>query len=112
MKTFYALLLGFASLLAAEVSQPRSLFDGQSLQHWTGNPQLWCVEGGAITGEIPAGQNLSRNEWIFWDGEVQDFDLRLEFRLTGGPKANSGIQYRCQQHPDGQQRDASANCPT
>jgi putative membrane-bound dehydrogenase-like protein len=78
-----------------------SIFDGKTLEHWSGKAEHWRVEDGAITGEIPANQQLKSNEWIFWDGEVHDFDLTVEFRITGGPSANSGIQYRCQQSPDG-----------
>lgn len=95
MKSLCVLL--FATLpLCAE-----SIFDGKTLSHWSGKPEHWRVEDGSITGEIPSGQQLKGNEWIFWDGEVHDFDLTVEFRITGGPSANSGIQYRCQQSPDG-----------
>jgi putative membrane-bound dehydrogenase-like protein len=95
MKSLCVLL--FATLpLCAE-----SIFDGKTLEHWSGKAEHWRVEDGTITGEIPANQQLKSNEWIFWDGEVHDFDLTIEFRITGGPSANSGIQYRCQQSPDG-----------
>lgn len=94
MKPLLALLLALP--LHAE-----SLFDGKTLTHWSGKAEHWRVEDGAITGEIPADKPLKGNEWIFWDGEVHDFDLTVEFRITGGPSANSGIQYRCQQSPDG-----------
>ena len=90
-----------ALLLAAPLLYAESIFDGKTLDHWSGKPEHWRVEDGAITGEIPANQQLKGNEWIFWDGEVHDFDLTVEFRITGGPSANSGIQYRCQQSPDG-----------
>jgi putative membrane-bound dehydrogenase-like protein len=96
MKSFCALFLTAAPLLAAD-----SIFDGKTLTHWSGKAEHWRVEDGAITGEIPADKPLKGNEWIFWDGEVHDFDLTVEFRITGGPSANSGIQYRCQQSPDG-----------
>lgn len=95
MKLLCALLL-VAPLLYAE-----SIFDGKTLAHWSGKVEHWRVEDGAITGEIPSGQQLKGNEWIFWDGVVHDFDLTVEFRITGGPSANSGIQYRCQQSTDG-----------
>ena len=87
----------------ARAGEPQTipLFDGKTLAHWSGNPECWRVEDGAITGEIADGRSLNRNEWIFWDGEAHDFDLSVEFRITGGPKANSGIQYRCQRLPDG-----------
>ena len=95
MKSLCVLL--FATLpLCAE-----SIFDGKTLEHWSGKAEHWRVEDGAITGEILANQQLKGNEWIFWNGEVHDFDLTIEFRITGGPSANSGIQYRCQQSPEG-----------
>ncbi len=81
--------------------QAESIFDGKTLKHWSGKAEHWRVEDGAITGEIPADRPLKGNEWIFWDGEVHDFDLTVEFRITGGPSANSGIQFRCQQSPNG-----------
>ncbi|MBL9133654.1 MAG: DUF1080 domain-containing protein, partial [Verrucomicrobiaceae bacterium] len=102
MKPLLALLLALP--LHAE-----SLFDGRTLTHWSGKAEHWRVEDGAITGEIPADKPLKGNEWIFWDGEVHDFDLTVEFRITGGPSANSGIQFRCQQtqqgHASGYQAD-------
>jgi len=90
-----------ALLLAAPLLYAESIFDSKTLSHWSGKTEHWRVEDGAITGEIPANQQLKGNEWIFWNGEVHDFDLTVEFRITGGPSANSGIQYRCQQSPDG-----------
>lgn len=97
----YVSILGCsASLLAADpVAVP--IFDGKTLEHWSGRAEHWRVEDGAITGEIPDGQTLKSNEWIFWDSEVGDFELSVEFRITGGPAANSGIQYRCQQDAQG-----------
>jgi putative membrane-bound dehydrogenase-like protein len=96
MKILCALLFTAAPTSAAE-----SLFDGKTLTNWIGKAEYWCVEDGAITGEIPADKPLKGNEWIFWDGEVHDFDLTVEFRISGCPSANSGIQYRCQQSPNG-----------
>lgn len=96
MKPLCVLLLAAVQLSAAE-----PIFDGKTLTHWSGKAEHWRVEDGAITGEIPADKPLKGNEWIFWDGEVHDFDLTVEFRITGGPSANSGIQFRCQQSPNG-----------
>ena len=87
--------------LLADPVPLQPIFDGRTLAGWKGNPATWRVEDGAITGEIPTGQSLAKNEFIFWDGEVHDFELELEFRLTGDPSANSGIQFRAQRLPDG-----------
>ncbi|MCZ6490218.1 MAG: DUF1080 domain-containing protein, partial [Acidobacteria bacterium] len=73
------------------------LFDGKTLAGWKGDPKYWRVEGGALVGEIPRGQSLNHNTWLIWeDGVLDDFDLQLQFRLTGAPAANSGVQFRCQ----------------
>lgn len=86
---------------ACRSDEPVAIFDGKTLNHWSGKPEHWRVEDGCITGEIKEGDTLKGNQWIFWDGEVSDFDFTCEFKITGGPSANSGIQYRCQQHEDG-----------
>jgi hypothetical protein len=86
------------SLAAAE---PVSLFDGKSLDGWEGTPGLWRVEDDAITGEIKDGTNLAHNEWIFWKGEVSDFEFEADYRITDGPSANSGIQVRSRRAADG-----------
>ena len=94
--TFYFLAL---SLLQA---QPEVLFDGKSLEQWEGNDAaLWRIEDGAITASIPEGERLAKNEFLYWKGTVTDFDLSLNYRITGGPTANSGIQVRSQKDASG-----------
>ncbi len=93
------LLFPYALLPAAE---PQPLFDGRTLTGWEGNTTLWRVEEGAITGEITAGSTLAKNEFLYWQGgEVADFELTAEFRLSGPPGSNSGIQFRSERLPDG-----------
>ena len=69
-----------------------SIFDGKTLNGWDGSPGIWKIEDGAITGEIPEGEKLAKNEFIYWENEVKDFELTLDFRITKG--TNSGIQIR------------------
>src|SRR5687768_8847614 len=76
----------------AAAGEFQSIFDGRTLAGWDGNPQIWRIEEGAITATISAGVTLPKNEFLFWQGEVHDFELVAEFRLTGTPTANSGIQ--------------------
>ncbi len=85
------------SVLCYAEANSAALFDGKSLDGWEGDSRYWRVENGAIVGEIPKGQTLAHNTWLLWrGGEVADFDLRLQFKLTGAAAANSGIQFRCQ----------------
>src|SRR5262245_44916157 len=99
------LLAAFLTLLPALSSSAentgKAIFNGISLQGWRGNSAHWRIEDGAITGEIPAGKSLDHNEFLFWEGRLADFDLSLEFRISGVPDANSGIQFRSQRMENG-----------
>jgi hypothetical protein len=68
-----------------------SLFDGKTLQGWSGLPANWSVQDGAITGENKADAPVAQNTFLVYDKPVKDFELTLEFKIVGG---NSGIQYR------------------
>jgi putative membrane-bound dehydrogenase-like protein len=96
-----SLLAGSPEFTAAAATPAAALFNGTSLDGWSGTPGMWRVEDGAITGEIKDGAKLDRNEWIYWKDEVHDFELTLEYKITGGPSANSGIQIRCQRDAKG-----------
>jgi hypothetical protein len=68
------------------------LFNGRDLTGWQGNPALWSVQDGAITGVTKADPKLTHNTFLVWtNGTVADFELRLSYRIVAG---NSGIQYR------------------
>ena len=68
------------------------IFDGVTLTGWDGDQKFWRVEDGAITGESTAENPCKRNTFLIWRlGELDDFELRLRYRITAG---NSGIQYR------------------
>ena len=110
--TLLAAALLPAAALAGEAASgpaPVTIFDGASLADWEGAASHWRVQDGAITGEIPAGKDLNHNEFIWWKGEVADFELTLEFRISGHPSANSGIQYRSERLQDGHAKGYQAD---
>jgi type 1 glutamine amidotransferase len=76
-----------------------SLFDGKTLDGWEGDRSIWSVEDGAITGKTTAQTKLKENNFLVWKDQVENFELRLKFRLEGG---NSGIYYRARKRPAGQ----------
>lgn len=72
----------------------QSLFNGRDLTGWRGNPKLWSVEAGAITGKTgdTPETHLTHNTFLVYTADsVDDFELRLRYRIVNG---NSGIQYR------------------
>ncbi len=69
-----------------------SLFDGQTLKGWDGNPRFWRVEDGAIIGESTV-ENPSGNSYLVYrDMVAKDFTLKFEIKVEGS--GGSGFQYR------------------
>lgn len=81
----------------------KSLFDGKSLAGWSApDMSYWSVEDEAITATASDENPAKKNQFLVWQGgEIADFVLTLQFRVDGGPKANSGIQVRSQLQEDG-----------
>ena len=80
----------------------KSIFDGKSLDGWSGDEELWRVENGAIVGETTKDRTINRNKFLVWSqGEVDDFVLRFKFKISGTDRANSGVQFRSQVDKDG-----------
>ncbi len=102
-----SLMIVFSACLAAQSAQPQPqppegftpIFDGRSLDGWSGDTNIWSVRDGAITGRTTAETKLRENNFLVWKDQVADFELRLKFRLEGG---NSGIYYRALRRAEGQ----------
>ncbi|MFT5467211.1 MAG: putative heme-binding domain-containing protein [Verrucomicrobiales bacterium] len=91
------LLISVGALAGAEDGFT-PLFNGKTLEGWDGNPELWSVEDGAITGRTKGPEHLSYNQFLIWrGGEVKNFELKANIRVTGN---NSGVQYRSKEMPD------------
>jgi len=70
------------------------IFNGTSLEGWSGDPALWRVEDGAIIGETKADPPLKYNTFLIWEGdEPGDFDVKFRYKLESD-WVNSGIQIR------------------
>lgn len=66
------------------------LFDGQTLDGWSGDADLWSVEHGTIVGSTD-GKTIRRNSFLIFQKPYKNFVLRLKFKLRNG---NSGVQVR------------------
>jgi type 1 glutamine amidotransferase len=70
----------------------QSIFNGKDLTGWAGKPEFWSVKDGAILGKTTPENPTKGNTFLIWkDGKVDNFELRLSYRIING---NSGIQYR------------------
>ena len=103
LATLLPLLLALAA--HADDAGFSPIFDGKSLDGWRGqDAAFWSVEDGAITGTITAERPAPSNQYLVWQGGlVEDFELKIEFRLTGSatPETNSGFQFRSRRLPNG-----------
>ena len=94
--------LGLATLSAHAAD--KQLFNGQDLTGWDGNPDLWSVQDGAITGKTTPEKPAKGNTFLIWKdgdkiGEIGDFELNLKFKIVDKDSdtkgfGNSGVQYR------------------
>jgi 3-keto-disaccharide hydrolase len=71
-----------------------ALFNGKDLTGWkpTGKADVWGAEKGVIFVEKGGGG------WLLTEKEYGDFELRLEYKLSGG--ANSGVALRTPREGD------------
>ncbi len=107
LKAFSSLLRGLFLVLiltgtsfGQQAESTHSLFDGQSLKGWKVFPaefeNLWKVKDGIIVAG-DGEQTIPENNYLYTEGEYENFEFRCLFRLTGDHSTgmiNSGIQYR------------------
>lgn len=87
-----------------ESSDMQSLFNGEDLSGWTGDPRLWSVRDGAIRGETTEKNRANGNTFLICEqARTKDFELRLSFRCSA--TNNSGIQYRSRHITEGDPRN-------
>ena len=78
------------------------LFDGTQASltdNWHGNEGWWEVRDGLLTAESTPERPCKRSSYLLSNLACQDFDWRVEFRLSYG--GNSGLQFRSLDDPTG-----------
>jgi hypothetical protein len=81
--------------------EPKSLFDGKTLDGWEGDTaKTWRVEDGSIVGGS-LDVTVPRNEFLCTKASYENFELKVKFKLLGDPKqANGGVQFRTKRIPN------------
>jgi hypothetical protein len=79
-----------AAAQGADKDRFTSLFDGKTLKGWHGDPTLWSVQDGAITGTTLT--KMTHNTFLISDRTYSDFELHFKFRMP--VEGNSGVQFR------------------
>lgn len=94
---FFLALVFF--VLPARAEEAVDLFNGKDLTGWDGDPALWKVVDGVITGTCTGPGTPKHNDFLIWrGGTLKDFELTVTMRVTGDN--NSGIQYRSRPLPE------------
>lgn len=76
------------------------IFDGKTLTGWEGNPSLWRVADGTITGGSLI-ETVKQNEFLATIRDYTNFIVRFKIKLTGtNGFINSGFQIRSQRVPN------------
>ena len=77
----------------ARAQEWKPLFNGKDLTGWSGDPRLWKVQQGVLTGETDDDKKkVAANTFLIWEGgEPADFEVEYKARVSGN---NSGLQYR------------------
>src|SRR6185503_5318645 len=89
---------------AADAPPPRgksvSLFEGRTLAGWEGNPRIWRVQDGTLTGGSLT-ETVKQNEFLATTRDYTNFIVRFKIKLTGtNGFINSGFQIRSQRVPN------------
>ena len=87
----------------AEDAGFKPIFDGKTLNGWKApDMSCWLVEDGAVTGRSTEQHPVRSNQFLVWQlGELDDFELKVKYRISGTPAANSGVQIRSRVQEDG-----------
>jgi hypothetical protein len=105
MKKICFITIAFSMMLAsAKAEDPgfKRIFDGASLNGWRpGDASYWSVEDSAITARITKEHPCTINQYLVYEGgELADFELKLESRISGNGAINGGFQFRSKELPD------------
>lgn len=102
----FSAALALALVSVASADEGKAIFNGKDLTGWEGNPELWSVQDGAITGTTKGAtpedkkSTLKHNTFLVWKaGTVGDFELTFKYRIVAG---NSGVQYRSKELAKGE----------
>ncbi len=82
----------------ARLGPPIVLFDGQNIDQWEGNMDLWRIENGAIAGGS-RDKPVPHNDFLCTKEAFDNFELRLKVKISSAD-TNAGIQLRSKREPE------------
>jgi hypothetical protein len=71
------------------------IFDGATLDGWEGDSDVWSVRDAAIVGKVEEKTKGNRVVYLAYTKQrFSDFELTYSFKITGGQRNSSGMQFR------------------
>jgi len=96
LQSLLLLACGVGAEPTPKLINPRPLFDGATLANWEGDPKLWRVQDGCLTGGSLT-QTVAQNDFLASRSDFTNFIIRFQIKLTGtNGFINSGFQIRSQ----------------
>jgi len=104
MKYSFFLLIFFLSGILSVAAQKNAasinLFDGKTFNGWEGDTvHTWRIANNVLTGGS-LKDTVPHNEFLCTTQQFGDFELNLQFKLTGTGFVNAGIQFHSQRLKD------------
>ncbi len=90
-----ALIVAFVASASAQDDGFVSIFNGKDLTGWSGDPNLWSVENGAIVGQSnETDKKITQNQALYYteDLDIGDFAVKFDYKIC--KEGNSGLYYR------------------
>lgn len=88
---------GCVAVSADDENGFQNIFDGETLDHWEGDRNVFRIEDGAIVGGS-LRTKIPHNFFLRYERPYSNFELRLQFKLIG-TATNAGIQIRSKRIP-------------
>jgi hypothetical protein len=93
---------------AAAAGTLKKIFDGATLKGWEGDEDVWTAVGNVITGKVDEDNQTNRVTYLTYTGEeFSDFQLGFTFKVVGGQRNSSGVQFRSKVVENGDAKDVS-----
>ncbi|MEJ7676352.1 MAG: DUF1080 domain-containing protein [Segetibacter sp.] len=94
--TIISLLLFLVYSSFQSHTRPQNLFDGKTFRGWQGDTiHTWRIEKGALAGGS-LRERVPHNNFLATTQSYNNFDLQLQFKLTGTGFVNAGVQFHSQ----------------
>jgi hypothetical protein len=76
----------------------QKLIDAKTLKGWEGENEIWTVQDGVLTGTVTENTLSDKITYLIYTAasDFADFELHYRYKIVGGLRNSSGVQFRSQ----------------